>query len=187
MSSIVLPTLGFADNKLSGKAIDRTLRKMGDLQDIFYDKKALEAMPADQVVYEVASYFPVPEGTTGGLFVGITYIYPGKVGSEYFMTKGHFHRIRDRAEVYVCMEGEGMLILMNEDRSRTWAEKMAPGSIHYIAGHTAHRTANTGKGILTFSACWPSDAGHDYDTISQHGFSKILVDRDGQPTLVDRS
>ena len=186
MSSIVLPTLGFADNKLSGKAIDRTLRKMGDLQDIFYDKKALEAMPADQVVYEVASYFPVPEGTTGGLFVGITYIYPGKVGSEYFMTKGHFHRIRDRAEVYVCMEGEGMLILMNEDKTHTWAEKMEPGSIHYINGYTAHRTANTGNTVLSFGAFWPSDAGHDYDAINPFGFSKILVDVNGRPTLINR-
>src|SRR6186713_2485751 len=123
MSSILLPSLSFADNKLSGNAIERTRRKMGDLQDIFYDKTALASMPRGQVVYEVESSFPVPDGTTGGLFVGITYIYPGKVGEEYFMTKGHFHKIRDRAEVYVCMEGEGMLILMSEDRSRTWAEK----------------------------------------------------------------
>jgi glucose-6-phosphate isomerase len=85
------------------------------------------------------------------------------------------------------MEGEGMLILMNEDRTHTWAEKMEPGSVHYINGFTAHRTANTGSGILSFGACWPSDAGHDYDTISEHGFSKILVDGGGVPTLVDRA
>jgi glucose-6-phosphate isomerase len=84
------------------------------------------------------------------------------------------------------MEGEGMLILMSEDRSRTWAEKMEPGSIHYIHGHTAHRTANTGNTVLSFGAFWPSDAGHDYATISEQGFSKILVDRGGVPTLVDR-
>ena len=78
-----------------------------------------------------------------------------------------------------------MLILMKHDRSRTWAEKMVPGSIHYIPGCTAHRTANTGKGTLSFGACWPSDAGHDYDTISQYGFSKILVSQGGEPVLVD--
>jgi len=187
MSNILLSALSFANNRLSGKVIDRTTRTIGDLRDIFHDRRAVAAMPGDEVVYEVESAFPVPEGTTGGLFVGITYIRPGKVGEEYFMTKGHFHAIRDRAEVYICMEGEGMLILMSEDRSRTWAEKMVPGSVHYIAGHTAHRTANTGKGVLSFGACWPSDAGHDYDTISRHEFSKILVDRDGQPVLVDRS
>jgi len=186
MSNISLPALQFNGHRFSGEGIDRISRKIGDLQDIFSDGEALAVMPKDQVLYEVESAFPVPNGTEGGLFLGITYIHPGKVGREYFMTKGHFHQVRNRAEIYICMEGEGMLILMNEDRSRTWAEKMAPGSIHYITGHTAHRTANTGKGILSFGACWPSDAGHDYATISQFGFSKILIDQDGVPVLADR-
>jgi glucose-6-phosphate isomerase len=63
---------------------------------------------------------------------------------------------------------------------------MYPGSLHYIHGYTAHRTANTGNDILSFGACWPSDAGHDYDTISKRGFSKILVQQNGQPALIDR-
>jgi glucose-6-phosphate isomerase len=173
--------------ELQGGSLDRISRRVGDLGDIFHDRRAYTALPKDKLVYEVVSSFPVPEGTEGGLFLGITYIHPGKVGDEYFMTKGHFHKIRNRAEIYICMEGEGMLILMNEDRTQTRAEKMEPGSVHYIHGYTAHRTANTGSGILSFGACWPSDAGHDYDTISEHGFSKILVDRGGVPTLVDRS
>ena len=173
--------------ELQGGALDRISRRMGDLGEIFHDREACAGLARDKVVYEVVSSFPVPEGTEGGLFIGITYIHPGKVGDEYFMTKGHFHRIRNRAEVYICMEGVGMLILMNEGRTHIWTEKMEPGSVHYIPGFTAHRTANTGSGILSFGACWPSDAGHDYDTIIEHGFSKILVDRGGVPTLVDRA
>jgi len=187
MSSILAPKLHFRRLELQGGSLDRISRRVGDLNDIFHDQRAYAALPKDKLVYEVVSSFPVPDGTEGGLFIGITYIYPGKVGDEYFMTKGHFHKIRNRAEVYVCMEGEGMLILMDEDRTRTWAEKMEPGSVHYINGFTAHRTANTGSGMLSFGACWPSDAGHDYDTISEHGFSKILVERGGVPTLVDRA
>ncbi|MBS1603686.1 MAG: glucose-6-phosphate isomerase [Bacteroidetes bacterium] len=186
MSDIVFPKLHFSGNRLSGGLIDRLARRLGDLGDIFSDRAAYARMPADQVVYEVESYFPVPDGTEGGVFLGITYIHPGKVGQEYFMTKGHFHQIRNRAEVYICMEGEGMLILMNEDHSVTWAERMEPGSVHYINGHTAHRTANTGKGVLSFGAFWPSDAGHDYQTISEKGFSKILVDINGVPTLINK-
>lgn len=184
---IVLPSLYFNGNKLSGEAIDRLSRRLGDLGDIFNDREAYDAMPADQVIYEVESAFPVADGTEGGLFLGVTYVHPGKVGDEYFMTKGHFHKIRNRAEIYICMEGEGMLILMNEDHTHTWAEKMSPGSVHYINGHTAHRTANTGNSILSFGAVWPSDAGHDYETISENGFSKILVDMNGMPTLVNRT
>ena len=106
-----------------------------------------------------------------------------KVGQEYFMTKGHFHSNSDRAEFYWGVEGEGFLILMDERRN-VWAERMFPGSLHYIPGKVAHRVANTGYQKLVFSACWPSDAGHDYATIADAGFARRLVDVNGVPTLV---
>ena len=185
MDDILSPAIEFRGTALHGQQVDRLTRRLGDVLEIFQDKQALAEMPADQKIYDVASYFPVADGTLAGLFFGITYIQPGKVGSEYFMTKGHFHSLRDRAEIYHCIEGEGMLILMDEKR-HTRAERMYPGSLHYINGHIAHRTANTGPGVLIFSAVWPSDAGHDYASISTDGFSKILVDLDGDPVLVDR-
>ncbi len=185
MNGILPPKLNFSDKKLSENSISKLTRTLSDVRSIFSDQKAAGEMLAEKIIYEVASHFPVPEHTEGGLFLGITYIHPGTVGNEYFMTKGHFHQIRNRAEIYYGMEGEGMLILMDENRN-TWAEKMYPGSIHYISGHTAHRTANTGNTILSFGAVWPADAGHDYDTISQHGFSKILINQNGVPALVDR-
>jgi glucose-6-phosphate isomerase len=74
---------------------------------------------------------------------------------------------------------------MDENR-HTWAEKMTPGSVHYINANTAHRTANTGNAILSFGAVWPADAGHDYNTIETDGFSKILVNQHGIPALVDK-
>ena len=185
MEGILTPLVKFSGTQLTGPEIDQLSRSIGDLGDIFYDKKAWSSLPPQEKVYEVDSYFPVPDGTEAGLFFGITYIYPGKVGNEYFMTKGHFHKKRNRAEIYSCIEGHGMLLLMDENRN-TWAEEMFPGSLHYINGHTAHRTANTGTTLLSFSAIWPSDAGHDYDTISEKGFSKILVEENGKPTLVDK-
>ena len=185
MSKIAEPEVTFIDEKLEGKKIDKINRQLKNLKDIFFDKAALEKMNPETVVYEVESYFPIEQNTEGGLFYGITYIHPGVVGNEYFMTKGHFHKIRNRGEFYCTLQGEGILILMDEDRN-TWAEKMHPGSIHYIKGNTAHRTANTGDTILSFSAFWPSDAGHDYATISEEGFSKILIKQDGKPALVNR-
>ena len=184
MNQILEAAITFTDDKLEGKSIDRLNRRIKDLADIFHDKQAHAAMPADTIVYEVESYLPVKENTEGGLFYGITYIHPGTVGNEYFMTKGHFHKIRNRAEFYCTLKGEGMLLLMNEE-GETWAEKMVPGSIHYIPGFIAHRTVNTGDTILSFSAFWPSDAGHDYATISEQGFSKILVRQNGEPVLVN--
>lgn len=185
MNNIFSPEVGFSGWELTGNQINRTVRTIGDLPSIFSDVEAYGSASPEKIVYEVESYLPVGEGTTGGLFFGITHLHSGKVGNEYFMTKGHFHKIPDRAEFYWGLAGEGMLILMDKYR-KTWAEKMYPGSLHYIHGYTAHRTANTGNSILSFGACWPSDAGHDYDTISKRGFSKILVQQNGQPALIDR-
>jgi len=186
MNLIATPSLFSTGQHLQGKEIERISRRIKDLESIFSDKKAYAALDAERVVYEVESYLPVPNNTEGGLFYGITTIKPGTVGNEYFMTKGHFHSIRNRAEIYFTVSGEGMLLLMDEKR-QTRAEKMTPGSVHYIHANTAHRTANTGDVDFIFSAVWPADAGHDYDTIARHGFSKILVKQNGTPTLIDRS
>lgn len=61
---------------------------------------------------------------------------------------------------------------------------MRPGSVHYIPGRTAHRVANVGDTVLSFLACWPADAGHDYETIAAHGFGARLRAVNGRPELV---
>jgi mannose-6-phosphate isomerase-like protein (cupin superfamily) len=103
--------------------------------------------------------------------------------NEYFMTKGHYHLQSNRAEFYWGVQGKGMLILMDRERN-TWAEEVCPGSLHYIGAEIAHRLANTGEKKLIVGACWPSDAGHDYDEIAVNGFSARLVEVDGKPKLI---
>ncbi len=168
---------------MSGEGTKTSTRLLGDLKGIFADTQAFELMDQSMIAYRVASIEPVPQGTEGGLYMGITYLSPGKVGNEYFMTKGHYHAKRDTAEFYWGVSGEGMLILMDENRN-VWAERMHPGSLHYIPGGVAHRVANVGDDVLVFAASWPSDAGHDYATIATDGFAKRLVEVDGIPELV---
>jgi glucose-6-phosphate isomerase len=117
------------------------------------------------------------------LFWGTTVVEPGTVGREYFMTQGHFHAKRGRTEFYGAVAGEGMLLLMDENR-RTWAEEMKPGTLHHIPPGIAHRVANTGDQPLRFVACWPSDAGYDYGYIRKFGFGARLLCMDGTPQLV---
>ena len=163
--------------------IRKSSKTLADLPGIFQDRAAYEKMPSRTLLYEVDSYSPVGPDTPGGLYFGITRIYPGKVGNEYFMTKGHFHARIDRGEYYRGLGGEGVLILMDRNR-RTWGEKIFPGSLHYIPGGTAHRVANTGNAVLSFAACWPSDAGHNYQEILEQGFSASLQCVDGYPEFV---
>lgn len=183
MEIINFPEITFIGKTLTGKKIEKIVRTIGDLKGFFADEKTFNKLETNQIVYEVESYLPVKEGTTGGLFFGITHIHPGNVSNEYYMTKGHAHLIEDRAEYYWGIEGEGVLLLMDKERN-TWGEHMYPGSLHYINGHTAHRVANAGSTVLSFGACWPSDAGHNYELIAKDGFSKRLMNVDGNPQLV---
>lgn len=163
--------------------VQSSQKTLGEIRSIFQDQEAARRMPDDLLLYQVQAYLPVEAGTEGGLYWGNTVLQPGKVGDEYFMTKGHFHRIRNRAEYYLAVQGHGALLLM-EEGGPTRYEVMTPGSVHYIPGSTAHRVANTGKTPLVFAACWPSDAGYDYTTIEREGFSSRLVERNSQPVLV---
>jgi glucose-6-phosphate isomerase len=165
-----------------GEKVVKSIRTLGELSGIFLDAEAYAALPAETLVYEVHSHLSVDEGTPGGLYFGLTKLYPGKVGEEYFMTKGHFHRQADRAEYYWCLGGEGILLLMDARREMQ-GEKMFSGSLHYIPGGVAHRVANVGSQPLLFAAAWPSDAGHDYETIAADGFSAHLLEIDGMSQL----
>jgi len=182
-SNIILSKLFFIDNLLIGEGVEKITRQLKDLKGIFADEKSFHEMDPDCIAYEVSSFLPVKEGTPGGLYFGITYLHSGKVGEEYFMTKGHFHANIDRAEYYWGLTGEGMLLFMDSNRN-VWAEKMFPGSLHYIPGGIAHRVANTGSQLLSFAACWPSDAGHNYEEIATHGFACRLVEKNGIPQLI---
>src|SRR5579863_5781367 len=166
----------------NAKIVER-VKMLGQLDGIFADSEAFRALDPNTVVYRVQAWCPVPEGTEGGLFWGTTVIEPGQVDSEYFMTHGHFHQKRNRTEYYATFLGEGALILMDETR-RTWLEPMTAGSVHHVPPHIAHRIANVGKSPLKVIACWPSDAGHDYELVRERGFGARLLYLNGQPTLV---
>lgn len=181
---IIEPSLLFAGACLSGEKVKTSRKTLAGLTGIFEDTQAYAALASDTPVYEVFSFLPADPPLPGALNFGITKLFPGKVGREYFMTRGHFHARIDCGEYYWGLEGEGVLLLM-DGRRVTRGERMFPGSLHYIPGGVAHRVANTGSKPLAFAACWPSDAGHDYDAISSHGFSARVMEIDETLQLVE--
>lgn len=176
-------TVNWADGSLKSPAIRSSIKKLGQLEGIFRDAESWQRMDHETVVYRVWWWEPVMQGTEGGLFWGGTEILPGRVGKEYFMTHGHQHAVLDRAEFYGTVAGKGLLVLRDENR-RIRQEEMSPGSLHYIAGKTAHRVVNIGDAPLRFVACWPSDAGHDYATIAEEGFGMRVMENDGNPSVM---
>jgi glucose-6-phosphate isomerase len=175
--------LDWCRGTMIGEPVQESFKTLHDLQRIFRDSSALNNLGLSRAVYRVRWWSPASSGTEGGLFWGLTLLQPGKVGDEYFMTHGHLHANRMCAEFYGTVSGSGMLIQMNTER-RTWGEIMSPGSLHYVRGENAHRIANTGNIPLVVWACWPTDAGYDYDAIANQGFSARLVERDGKPVFI---
>jgi glucose-6-phosphate isomerase len=113
----------------------------------------------------------------GDLSFGYTKIYPGTIGDEFYMTKGHFH-VDNSPEIYYTLSGKGKLILMNRE-GVVEARDMVPGMLSYIPAQWAHRTANTGSEPFIFIGVWPGNIVHDYETTLKDGFASILKTKDG--------
>jgi glucose-6-phosphate isomerase len=135
----------------------------------------------DPVVYGVYG-IPVP-ATNANLLSSTTVIQPGRVGREYFMTKGHFHERRDRAEIYLGLSGEGLLVMATED-GRHAVEPIRRGMVNYVPGWWAHRSVNVGDEPLVFFAAYVGDAGHDYATIEERGFPVVVLAGEEGPEVV---
>lgn len=168
----------------SGKAV-MTDRFVSDMIHQFRDRAAAEKIVAggDRMIYSFLEMDQLPERSSELRF-GTSVLYPGLVGEEYFMTKGHFHTIIDTAEVYYCLSGQGAMLMETPEGDVQLAE-MRPGEAVYVPPRYAHRSINTGEMPLVMFFVFRSDAGHDYGTIEDKGFRKLLVNRDGKPTLVD--
>lgn len=160
-------------------------RPLSAMAGMYADATAFaEAVAVDDVLSYEFYDMGVPSLETE-IAYGTSVTYPGRVGDEYFMTKGHFHTRLEAAEIYLCLSGEG-LMLMESPEGDVQVEEFRAGRSVYVPGRYAHRSINTSatEPLITFFA-FPGDAGHDYGTIETKGFRKIVVDRDGVPTLQD--
>jgi glucose-6-phosphate isomerase len=162
----------------------QSLRRVSDLKAMFADQQAVEAAirAGDPVVYEI--WYRDFKTSKSDMAMGVSRIFAGTIGGEYHMTKGHIHERDDQPEIYFCVQGEGYLLLQTIDgefRALRWT----PGTISHIPPMWAHRVVNTGKEMLVFVASYHLSAGHDYAPIEQKGFRQMVMERDGQPVLVD--
>ena len=157
-------------SEMAGMYVDETLRA---------DMVAKE----DTLVYKF--YDMGVAERSGAIAYGTTILYPGKVGEEYFMTKGHFHSILETAEVYYCLRGRGLLLMENPEGD--WeVQEMVPGAAVYVPERFAHRSINTdpAEPLVSFFA-FRGDAGHDYGTIETKGFRKLVVERNEKAEIID--
>jgi len=157
--------------------------KLSDLSNHFQDERLVKDMLSRGENPKIYDVYELPQlATEGSLNVGCTILHSGKIGSEYYFTKGHFHQKQSTSEVYVGLEGEG-LILIQDRKGEVACMEIKPHIVVYIPPNTAHRSVNTGDSRLVFLAVYPSDSGHDYESIKRTGFAKIVAERDGKPVV----
>jgi glucose-6-phosphate isomerase len=162
-------------------------RYLSDLQGFFFDSAAYEAALAreDALVYQTSAVTS-PSGP-GDLHIGLGTLFPGRIGDEYFFTKGHLHERREAAEIYIGLEGTGVMLLEDEATGDSQMLPLEPHRMVYVPGHTAHRTCNIGDWPLKYLGIYPADAGHDYGAIARRNFHKRMVAHPDGPRMVDRN
>jgi len=160
------------------KTAESSKRYLSGVKNMFLDTAAADKTleDGDPLVYEFYE-LGSPEDP-GDIAFGASITYPGNVGGEFFMTKGHFHTILETAEVYYCLSGEGGMIFENPEGDVTF-EEFKPGVAVYVPQRYAHRTVNTGSEPLVTFFAFRGDAGHDYGTIETKGYRKLVVEKDG--------
>jgi glucose-6-phosphate isomerase, archaeal len=162
-------------------------RRLSALKGVFADADAYAAALAvdDPVVYRVTSV--EPEDGEGALHYGIGVVMPGRVGDEYYLTRGHLHEWRPAGEFYIGLQGEGLLLLEDIRTGHSTLVPLVPNSAVYVPGYAAHRTVNTGSTPLVYLGIYPANAGHDYATVERSNFRQVVVAVDGKPAMVDRA
>lgn len=155
-------------------------RRASVMRGYYQDESALKRLideEQDPIHYETFES-PVPE-EVGHLRFCISKLYPGLVGEECFMTKGHYHTVVETGEIYLCLKGQGLMMMKLSDGRCQWQEFL-PGRMVYVPPYWAHRSINTGDDPLISLCIYPGDAGHNYGDIATEGFPKRVFRRNGQ-------
>jgi glucose-6-phosphate isomerase len=114
----------------------------------------------------------------GALTIGVSTLKPGRIGDEFYMTRGHIHAKHSCAELYYGLRGRGVMLMETVD-GETHAMEITPGVAVHVPGHWVHRSVNVGNEPFTTLFCYPTDAGQDYGIIGDAGGMKDLVVADG--------
>lgn len=153
---------------------------LGDMHGIYRDAHAyadeLGRRGADRLVYTVAEH-RAGDGA-GALIVGTSTLLPGLYGNEFAVTRGHLHAQADRAELYHCLSGHGVMLLETVDGTSRAVELVAGQAVH-VPGHWVHRSVNVGPEPFVTLFCYAADAGQNYDLIARAGGMATMVVRDG--------
>lgn len=149
---------------MSGKT-GRYEKRLSDLDGLYADHAAFRAFAeraGDPVVYAVEDFRPGDR--PGDLIYGVTRMSAGRIGREYFFTRGHIHAKANRPEIYYGQQGRGLMQL-ESPQGETRIVEIGPQTICYVPPYWIHRSVNVGDADLVMVFAYPSDSGQDYGII----------------------
>lgn len=170
-ATVISPATGIGDGFAA-----HYRKTFADMFGVYQETGGKLDAKGDELSYEVFS--TAPSDLPGALTVGTSVLEPGRIGEEYVLTRGHLHRIADRAEMYFGLRGHGVMLLENLE-GETHALEIVPGSLVYVPGGWLHRSVNVGSDVLVTLFCFSADSGQNYEIVEQAGGMKKLVVDDG--------
>lgn len=171
---IINPTTG----ALAGHT-GRYQKHLSDLDSLYGDDDAFNSAlqeDGDRIVYTVEDVRP--QAKAGDLIFGTTFMEPGRIGDEFFMTRGHIHATANRPETYYGESGEGLMLMEAPDGEVSILE-VRPRVMVYVPPLWIHRSINIGDAPLVMSFCYPVDSGQDYEVIARAGGMPVRIIADG--------
>ena len=160
-------------------------RRLSDMRGQYLDEATYQAKLSQQDVLIYQVYELKRPEVAGELLHGISIVHPGNVGDEFFMTKGHYHAVLETAEIYYILKGVGYMVMETPEGDYA-VEELSAHKVLYVPPRWAHRSVNINKDedLVMFFA-YPGNSGHDYGTIETMGFRKLVVEREGEVTIID--
>jgi glucose-6-phosphate isomerase len=163
-----------------GQASGRYTKQLSDLNGLYEDQAAFMATlgEGDATVYEVSDYRP--SAVAGDLIFGVTRMAPGRIGDEFYLTRGHIHARANRPEIYYGEAGQGVMLLESPE-GEIRAVSIGPRDICYVPPFWIHRSVNVGSADLVMTFVYPADSGQDYAIIERAGGmrQRVVANGDG--------
>ena len=144
----------------------KTFNELGGMYENEREFQKMLPKWGNRVVYEVWEHRS--SKNKGDLVFGTSVMKPGRVGNEFFLTRGHQHQKAYCAETYFCLGGKGV-ILMESPEGEIKALKFDKGQLVYVPPYWFHRSVNIGNSELITLFTYNSDAGQNYEILKNRG------------------
>ncbi len=147
----------------AGEIVLRDARRWSAMREYF----AGAPEQGDPLIYEIYTWNDGHAPTN--LLSTITVLHAGRIGDEFYHTKGHFHTDPDGSEFVVGYFGEG--VLQTGTRAGAVTETQIMRGAHLVIPDSrAHRVVNRGEEAAVYLSVSSAGVGHDYDSVSACGW-----------------